>query len=50
MQLGENSNDEMAGIWLGGELGNDLDFWILLAANVGHYFEFTEKGKAFRKQ
>ena len=50
VKLGENSNDEMAGLWLGGELGSELEMWGLLAANVGHYFEVTSKGKTFRER
>ncbi len=42
---GENSTDEMGGIWLGGELASEADFWALLLANVGHYFEVESKKK-----
>ncbi|MFN3165900.1 MAG: hypothetical protein ACE37H_02430 [Phycisphaeraceae bacterium] len=39
---GQNSTDEMAGIWLGGELNNELDRVILLGANIGHYMQLTK--------
>lgn len=43
---GEGSLDEMGGLWLGGELATEADFWALLLANVGHYFEVEAKKKA----
>jgi hypothetical protein len=43
---GENSTDEMGGLWLGGEVASEPDLWALLLANVGHYFEVEGKKKA----
>ncbi|WP_439620283.1 c-type cytochrome [Gemmata sp.] len=43
---GESSTDEMGGLWLGGEVANELDMVALLLANVGHYFEVESKKKA----
>jgi hypothetical protein len=48
VRLGEQSTDEMLGVWIGGEIDNGIDMLVLLAANVGHYFEVAEKGKRFR--
>jgi hypothetical protein len=42
---GENSTDEMGGIWLGGEVATEGDLIALLLANVGHYFEVESKKK-----
>lgn len=42
---GENSTDEMGGIWLGGEVASDGDSLTLLLANVAHYFEVDAKKK-----
>jgi hypothetical protein len=43
--FGENSTDEMGGIWLGGEVASEGDLIALLLANVGHYFEVESKKK-----
>ena len=47
---GEGSEDEMAGLWLGGELNSGLELVGLLLANLGHYDKLSKEGRAFRKE
>lgn len=42
---GENSTDEMGGVWIGGEVASEADLWALLLANVAHYLEIDAKKK-----
>lgn len=50
IRLGEQSTDEMLGVWVGGEVNNGIDLLILLGSNIGHYFEVTDKGNKFRNR
>jgi hypothetical protein len=49
VRLGENSTDEMSGLWIGGVADDGWGDLALLGANIGHYFEITGKGKPFRE-
>ncbi|MBC7807201.1 MAG: hypothetical protein H7145_13755 [Akkermansiaceae bacterium] len=49
VRLGENSTDEMTGLWVGGLADDGWGELSLLGANIGHYFEITGKGKPFRE-
>ncbi len=46
---GEGSDNEMGGLWLGGELNNSFDFFALLLANLSHHDKLTREGREFRK-
>jgi hypothetical protein len=43
--IGENSDDEMAGLIVGVEAENELANLGLVAATVGHYFEIEKRGE-----
>ncbi|MBC8137393.1 MAG: cytochrome c [Fibrella sp.] len=49
VRLGENSTDEMTGLWVGGLADDGWGELSLLGANIGHYFEITGKGKPFKQ-
>ena len=42
--LGENSTDEMAGLWIGGTPVRQDEDWMIWLATIGHYFEIQKKG------
>jgi hypothetical protein len=48
--VGENSTDEMAGLWLGGEVQNDIELLVLLGANLGHYYALMNKDADHRER
>lgn len=50
ISLGEGSTDEMAGLWLGGELNSSLELWGLLLANIGHYDHMVKEGRRYRER
>lgn len=48
--VGENSTDEMAGLWIGGEVQNDWEMVLLLGANIGHYLDIMNESEAHRQR
>jgi hypothetical protein len=47
---GENSTDEIAGIYMGGTCDSGWDSPVLLAAGVGHFLEVNANAKKFKAE